>query len=266
MRIATLEYHDIVADDEWDGSGFPGPDAASYKVGLISFQTQMEALFRAGIGVIPSYSLKGRSGLPKSNIMLTFDDGGVGAIRNAAPVLAKFNWRGCFFIATERIGGEGFLTREEIVELDRAGHVIGSHSVSHPLRMASLSEEALDFEWRESCHALQEILGHEITCASVPGGSYSNRVAASAAKCGIKQLFTSEPRIRSFVAYGCTVFGRYTIKQNAGAKYVAQVARGKSTRRAQQWLAWNLKKQAKYLMGPAYNLTRKRIYSLKHKA
>ena len=32
MRVIALEYHDVVVDEQFDESGFPGRAAASYKI------------------------------------------------------------------------------------------------------------------------------------------------------------------------------------------------------------------------------------------
>ena len=125
--------------------------------------------------------------------LITFDDGGVSAYTEIADRLEEKNWRGHFLIATGFISRRGFLSSEQIRELRRRGHVIGTHSDSHPLRMAACSWEQLVREWSTSVAKLSDILGEQIEIASVPGGHYSRRVAEAAARAGIKALFTSEP-------------------------------------------------------------------------
>src|SRR4029078_6811863 len=95
--------------------------------------------------------------------------------------------------------------------LHARGHVIGSHSCSHPARMALCDGEQMRREWEESGPVLSDILGVPVRAASVPGGYFSNRVADAAARAGIRALFTSEPTTRVWPRGGLPTFGRYSI-------------------------------------------------------
>ncbi len=75
-------------------------------------------------------------------------------------------------MTTGCIGQPGFLTADQIRELDRRGHCIGSHSCSHPRRMSRLPWEQLVLEWKVSVQCLEELVRHSVTAASVPGGEY----------------------------------------------------------------------------------------------
>ena len=86
--------------------------------------------------------------------LLSFDDGGVSAYEHIAPMLESYNWVGCFFITTDRIDTPAFVSREQIRDLHRRGHVIGSHSCSHPKKMSECSREELLEEWQRSLSCL----------------------------------------------------------------------------------------------------------------
>src|ERR1041384_5596992 len=113
----ALMYHDVVPAGAEDTSGFPGRDAALYKVTPDQFDAHLRAI--------------GVAGLPRPT--MTFDDGGVAAMR-AAEMLERGGFTGHFFITTNYIGTRGFLTALDLRELARRGHTVGSHSCSHPLR------------------------------------------------------------------------------------------------------------------------------------
>src|SRR5437879_513325 len=116
-------YHDVVEDGNYASSGFPGEGADLYKLGRREFARHLEAI-RAAIG--------------SREVCLTFDDGGVSAYERVAGMIEQFDWRGYFFVTTDWIGRPGFLNAAQICELDRRGHVMGSHSCSHPTRMACI--------------------------------------------------------------------------------------------------------------------------------
>jgi hypothetical protein len=185
-------------------------------------------------------------------VFLTFDDGAVSTFTCVAPALEKFGWRGHFFVTTDWIGRRGFLDRQQVRELHRRGHLIGTHSCTHPERMSSLSWNELVREWRDSCAVLTDLVGQAITVASVPGGYHSSRVARAAAACGLNVLFTSEPTVRVSCVDGCQVLGRYGVRPSMSASEVAGITAGARLPRWEQASTWVGKKIAKQVMGEWY--------------
>ena len=260
MRLLALEYHDVVAGEAFDASGFPGPDAASYKMRRRDFEAHLAAIEAAYVGprrtVVETPVERGAP----TPAVLTFDDGGVTAYTETAEPLERFGWRGHFFVTTDFLGTPGFLSRAQMRELRGRGHVIGSHSCSHPLRMSQCPPAQIDREWRESVAILSDALGEAVTVASVPGGGYARHVAQSAAAAGIRFLFTSEPVASTHLVDGCRVIGRYTLRRATPAATAARIAVGDLAPRAQQWAAWNAKKVLKRTAGSAYLTTRRWLF------
>ena len=52
-------------------------------------------------------------------------------------------------------------------------------------------------EWTKSRSVLEDVLGHDVAIASLPGGYFSPTVAETAAEAGLRVLFTSEPVTRT---------------------------------------------------------------------
>jgi folate-dependent phosphoribosylglycinamide formyltransferase PurN len=246
-RHVALMYHDVVAPGAADGSGFPGPAAGRYKLDTDDFSRHLDALERTRLdfGAHTAHTL-------------TFDDGGASAT-TIGRELVRRNMRGHFFITTSRIGTRAFVDVQALRELHAAGHVVGSHSHTHPAEISRLSPAALDAEWRSSVRALEAILDSPVTVASIPGGFYSPAVAASAAAAGIRTLFTSEPTVRTHRVGGCLVVGRYALWRGMAAPVAADLASGNGLARARQWLLWNIKKPLKRFAGPVYRLVRHRV-------
>ncbi len=256
MRLIALEYHDVVALDAWDSSGFPGVAARPYKIAAADFEQHLSAIDeRVSAAGERIFDLVASS--PGRHVLFTFDDGGSTALTEIAPRLEKHGWAGHFFIPTNFIGARGFLNGPQLCELQDRGHVIGTHSCSHPLRMSQISEEALVREWTESVAELSAILGKSVRVGSVPGGAMSRAVAIAAAGAGISALFTSEPVVRTWKVDGCTVLGRFTVRNSTPADVVAKAVSGHAMPWLRQWTRWNALKVAKRLGGPAYLLARK---------
>ncbi|HEY3969286.1 MAG TPA: polysaccharide deacetylase family protein [Planctomycetaceae bacterium] len=257
MPIALI-FHDVVPAQEFDASGFAGAGAARYKFFEEEFRLYLAALDGVARRARPRAAESDSPTEPALPFLLTFDDGGRSAHSIVAGLLEERGWRGQFFISTDFLDTPAFLTREEVGELHRRGHVIGSHSCSHPPRMSDCTPEQLVLEWRQSCQILAEIIGEQITTASVPGGFYSRPVAAAAAQAGITVLFTSEPTAFPHVVDGCIVKGRYSIDRGVPIETMSAIAAGRFLPRWQQALAWQAKKAAKTLAGPLYADLRER--------
>ena len=251
MRAIALGYHDIVAAGSADESGFPGPTAARYKLSPDEFTSHMDAVAALHPRVTADVRLLGdRPGGPVP-LLLTFDDGGTGALA-AAECLDMRGWKGHFFITAGRIGTPGFLDREGVRDLHGRGHVIGSHSRTHPERMSALPPGEQKREWTESIMLLSDIIGVAVDVASVPGGYFARGVGRAAAEGGVRVLFTSEPTARLYSLDGCLIVGRYSVMRGMTAGEVTAIAAAGIGPRLRQALRWNGKKAAKVIGGKSY--------------
>jgi peptidoglycan/xylan/chitin deacetylase (PgdA/CDA1 family) len=246
MQALAIMYHDVVENGDFESSGFPGEVAHIYKLRRDDFERHLDAIASATTAVGTVCQLEGRP------VLLTFDDGGVSCLHPIADLLESHGWRGHFFITTDRIGTPGFLTEAQLRELHRRGHIVGSHSRSHPTRMAALTRAELDGEWRESLVRLSSVLGDAVKVASVPGGYYSREVGESAAAAGVEALFTSEPTARVEMLNGCRVFGRYVVQRDMGPEWSAGFAAGSHSHCWRAGALWQAKRVAKSLGGARY--------------
>jgi peptidoglycan/xylan/chitin deacetylase (PgdA/CDA1 family) len=246
----ALIYHDVVESGRRDEIGFPGPLAARYKLSPEHFAGHLDRIAASGVDV----GTVTPAGRPRA--ALTFDDGGASAMHAAAELEAR-GWRGHFFVTTGRIGTPGFLAAAEVRELAARGHVVGSHSDSHPTYMGKLPRTQIDDEWTRSAAALGDLLGEAPWSASVPGGYLTDRVIEAAAASGYGLLMTSEPSARTAERDGMTVMGRYTIWSTTPAAQAAGYARGAVAPRARLWLEWNAKRVPKRISPALYQALRR---------
>ncbi len=256
MHTIALEYHDIIETGHADATGFPGRDAATYKLERSLFEAHLDAI-HSRTCPRPTSVLDAKK-VDLEATLLTFDDGGISAVI-IAELLAAREWVGHFFVTTDRIGTPGFVTAPHIRHIRSQGHVVGSHSCSHPVRMAACGDDELAHEWTRSTGCLADILGEPVITASVPGGYYARRVGEAAAAAGIEALFTSEPTARWHTVRTCSIIGRYTLRSDATADYVAALAKGRLGPRLAQAATWKAKKVAKVLGGTHYLRLRSRL-------
>ena len=262
MKVVSVLYHDVVKGKDFASSGFLIPGAAKYKIDVAEFDRHLAAIAQS-TGGRPGSALDllpaGGAQQPPAGFLLTFDDGGVSAATLIAELLARYGWRAHFLVTTGYIGTPGFVSASHIRALGAAGHVIGSHSHSHPARMSSLSREQLREEWTASTSILADILGEQVAVASVPAGWYSARVAQAAAEAGIRVLFNSQPTSRLRRVSDCLVLGRYCVMGDTSAEEAAGLASGRAIPCLRQSALWNLKKLVKLGAGELWVRTRDRL-------
>ena len=234
MKAVSLLFHDVYAADPRE-SGFPSEAADRYKLSVRDFEAHLAGLAHVA-----------------SPFAVTVDDGGISYYTEVADRLEAYGWRGYCFVSTDYIGTRGFLDVQQLRELDARGHVIGSHSASHPARIHALGPDAIRREWRESRSVLEDLLGHEVHTASVPGGYYARQVAHAAGDAGIRVLFTSEPTCAVREERGCTLMGRFVIRRDDPTTLAQRLVSPSPWARRAAWVTWNAKGLVKPLLGPSY--------------
>lgn len=263
MRAACLLFHDVVENDAWDSSGFRGPGAAKYKLSRRQFEAHLAVVARVCDGPpIVAYDFPHVRPI-QFPTLITFDDGGSSAATVVADLLAKMKWRAHFFVTAGQIGKEGFMNTDQIRDLHRCGHVIGSHSYSHPPRMSHCDDKTLNYEWSRSVDILSDLLGERVDTASVPGGYYSKRVAESAAAAGIRILFNSEPTTKIHHIGRCIVLGRFSVVRGTRTTTSGELVSRYGHARLRHSLFWNTKKIAKIVAGRRYVAIRRYLLRAK---
>ena len=225
-ELAAFTYHDVTADPS--DSGFQRPAATRYKLSPAVFAGQLDAIGAAGT---PQLITDVNLAIPGRHRLLTFDDGGRSMIA-AADELARRGWRGHFFLVTRLIGTRRFVDVSDVRYLRSCGHVVGSHSHTHPDIFRDQPRARMDEEWRVSRDIVAQVLGEPCTVASVPGGDISPEVLDSGAAAGFRFLFTSEPWLTPQRLGGCWVLGRYCPTTATSLAQVADLAQFRGWRTA----------------------------------
>jgi peptidoglycan/xylan/chitin deacetylase (PgdA/CDA1 family) len=255
MRAISLLFHDVFLDDP-DESGFVSAAANRYKLTVADFDAQLDgvAAARTELPILAS-ELEGGDDPNAGNITpfaITVDDGGESYYTTVAERLERRGWRGHCFVTTDFIGGRGFLSCNQIRELAERGHIIGSHSASHPARLNTLPLQRIATEWTRSRAALEDIIGRRVDVASVPGGYYSPVVARAACEAGIRVVFTSEPITRVGQSSGCVLVGRFTIRRGDANDLAHRLVSASPGARVCAWASWNAKGLVRPVLGGSY--------------
>ena len=172
-----LEYH-IVTEN-------PRPDAKPYVVPPEDFAAQLDYLAAEGYTTITpqdyARARKGKQQLPEKPIILTFDDGYEDNWRVVLPMLEERGMKAVFYMVTNSIGKPGYLTWDNLFDMERRGMEIGSHTANH-LPLTTLSPEKQREELRLSKLMLEWKGMKTIYSFSYPNGSYNAGVVAMLAE------------------------------------------------------------------------------------
>lgn len=244
-NVVTFLYHEV--SDYPNSTGFLINSNLPYKHKVKDFIKNIEVIKETQITPSKVSDLNIKS--EKHKIMLTFDDGGKSAM-HIADILEKNNWFAHFFITTSMIGKNTFLNKSNIRELFKRGHVVGSHSHSHPVPFNKLNIREMIKEWKISINILEQILDNKINCGSIPGGDMNRKAIFSAQQANIKYLFTSEPTNKIWKENDVTLIGRVCPKAGTKISKVKKFANNQGF--AKEILIRKIKNLIRFLLGPLY--------------
>ena len=231
-----LMYHDVYLHSPTE-SGFLKESAFQYKIQADIFEEHVKAVAQ----YCKDYS--------HIEVEFTFDDGGVSFLTLAAPILERYGLRGTFFISTAYLNTPQFLTTEQLEELAKRGHRIGSHSHTHPM-LTDLTEEGIADEWTKSVDILRPFATDGMI-ASIPNGDGNAVVMDKARKAGIQQLYTSIPTTKIAYSENMQVLGRYVVYQGMSTEDVIKIVCNQGYRR-RLYVRWQLLHYVKNCLGSQY--------------
>jgi peptidoglycan/xylan/chitin deacetylase (PgdA/CDA1 family) len=130
------------------------------------------------------------------SVCITFDDGCETDLIAAAPVLRELGFRATFYLTAGFLGTRGYLSRDQVRELDALGFEIGCHSMTHRY-LSDLSEAELKREIVDAKLQIEQIAGHAIEHFSCPGGRYDRRTLEVARRAGFHSVANSLVRANS---------------------------------------------------------------------
>lgn len=128
---------------------------------------------------------------PQPMFTLDFDDGFASAYQNALPVVTAAGYKSTWFIITGSLGQSGYMTRDQVVALDKAGQEIGAHTISHP-NLATLSLDKQKIEIRGSQDYLTGLLGHTPSAFAYPYGARNGDTAPVLRSAGFTSARTTD--------------------------------------------------------------------------
>ena len=199
-------YHDLYASSPLTSMATP----------LSLFGDHIEAAARVGYRFVTSLDA------PVRQAQVCLDDGFAG-IWECRGFFQGLNWRPTVFLAVELIGKPGYLSRAQILELQKDGFRFQSHGWSH-CPLTEVSPEVLPRETADARHWLEDMLGVEVTEICFPVGMFSPRVLEACRAAGYARMYSSIPGSFKRELFPCVV--RRNLVQFYGPAEFQAVLRG----------------------------------------
>jgi peptidoglycan/xylan/chitin deacetylase (PgdA/CDA1 family) len=186
-QIPVLCYHQI---RDWR----PGDSksAKDFIVPPAMFRSQIKLLADSGYHtILPddlyAYLTKGMP-LPSRPVMLTYDDGDADQYNIAAKEMAKYGFKGVYFVMTVSLGRSIYMTKEQVKKLSDEGNVIGSHTWNHQ-DVRHYTDIDWDKQLTASARQLEEITGKPVKYFAYPFGAWNKDALPALKKRNITAAF-----------------------------------------------------------------------------
>ena len=188
--MLILEYHKI---NDWSDD--------SYTVKPADFAAQLDELTAQGYTTISVLDFlkakKGKLTLPEKPVVLSFDDGYKDNYTDMLPLLEKRGMKATVFMVTNDIGLPGYLSWDDLKDMENRGIELGSHTANHlPLNGMSPAEAAdevskskLMMEWK----GLRTIF-----VLSYPNGAFTDRLPGILKENEYLAAVTGDPGLNTF--------------------------------------------------------------------
>ena len=127
----------------------------------------------------------------RAHVRLTVDDGNLSDVNFILPSLLRRGLTADFFICSARLDQSTFLSRSQVLELQKQGMTIGSHgSVHRPWR--NLSPAQREEEYHDSRAILEALCGVTVDTAACPFGAYDRAELRELRQAGYRKIYTSD--------------------------------------------------------------------------
>jgi len=183
--VPILTYHHV---------GIPSGKWRLNSVSEKSFEYQMTFMKRHGFQVISFDDLvegikKGHL-FSRNTVVLQFDDGYEDNYKYAFPILKKYGFSAIEFLISDKIGDPGFLTWDEVKEMEKYNLLAGAHTRHHVYLPEVSLIEAQD-EIAGSKKVIEDHLGHSIDYFCYPTGGFTEEVKRLVKEAGYRAAVTT---------------------------------------------------------------------------
>ena len=191
IRLPILMYHYIREQPSYR------TDPMGYRLSVPPdvFAAQMDWLFANGyhavnFNQVREYFADTRP-LPSRPVVITLDDGYRDLYTAAYPILRAHGFTAVAYIVPNFVGRPEYVTRDQILEMDRGGIEIASHTMNHA-NLAAMSFGATMYELLQSKQWLETLVGHSVLDFAYPSGKFTYQTVAAVQRAGYDTAVTEQ--------------------------------------------------------------------------
>lgn len=126
----------------------------------------------------------------RNTVVIHFDDGYDDNYTQAFPVLKQHGFPAMVFLVSDKIGTPGFLTWDQVREMDKAGFAAGAHTRTHAYLPDVPVEQARE-EIAGSKAKIESEVGHPIDYFVYPSGGFTLEIIQVVKESGYKAAGTT---------------------------------------------------------------------------
>jgi len=230
--VPVFVYHGLADEVE---AAIP-PKEKKYWVSTVRFSEHLDYISRSGYQarlLKDMVNRKYEASNFQSPVVITFDDGRVSDYQVAFPRLVKAGIKAEFFVNTAKVGTPGFLSWQEIADMQGAGMSIQSHGHDH-LDLSRLPRREMERQLKVSKQILEDRLGRSVDFLAAPYGRLNRRVQKEALRLGYRAVCSTRSlparpgaqRLNRIVLLRDTEFREFEqLLERKLGRYLARIAR-----------------------------------------
>ena len=178
IAVPVIMYHHILEQSNRWGA---------YVISPKQFQSDLKFLKEQGYTAVSGQQLidytEHNTPLPEKPVLITFDDGYESNYTKSLPILEKYKVPALFFMVSDYINADGYLSAEQLAELGKNPYItIGSHTdkihnlspeEANHLYMSRYMTDSVINDISTSMSKLEAVCGKPVRYLSYPYGIYS---------------------------------------------------------------------------------------------
>jgi peptidoglycan/xylan/chitin deacetylase (PgdA/CDA1 family) len=194
LRLPILMYHYVRTPPS------TRLDLLGYKLSVAPevFQAQMDWLYLHGYHPVNFNQVRayfaGVEPLPAKPVVITLDDGYRDLYTAAYPILKAHGFTAVAYIVSSFVDQSPYVTRAQILEMDRGGIEIASHTVHHA-NLAGMSYGSAMNELVQSKQWLEQLVGHPVVDFAYPSGRFTPQTMVAVEHAGYSTAVTEQVSI-----------------------------------------------------------------------
>jgi peptidoglycan/xylan/chitin deacetylase (PgdA/CDA1 family) len=174
LHVPVLVYHNVLPRDRWPSgatmTAYITPERVYAQLKYLRDHGWRSVTARS----VAQYAKRGERMHSKA-FVISVDDGRLNGYVYLWPILRELRFRATFYVVGSRIGGDKFMSADQLREIDAAGSEIANHTFEH-LTLTRVTRAEVIEQVRMGSDAIYEAVARRPRTLAYPGGAYNTAV------------------------------------------------------------------------------------------